>query len=507
MSTEILINVTPFETRVARVEDGIVEDLYIERERERGFRGNIYKGRVQRVLPGIDAAFIDIGLPRAGFLYAGDVVNQAGDTAIEAEANLEQEESSEHADSDRRHNRRTIPPINTLLKEGQVLLVQVSKEPIASKGPRLTSLISLAGRYLVFLPNFDHVGIARRIEDPEERERLFEIARALKPDHGGLIVRTVAEGHHLFELQKDLEFLLRLWEDIERRAKHAAPGSLIHMELNLPLRVMRDFVDDEVEKIHVDSRETYENMKHFAKRFMPEMTKRIYYYPGERPIFDLYGVEAEINRALKRRVDLRSGGYIIIDQMEALTAIDVNSGSFVASRNLEETGMKTNLEAIHEIVHQIRLRNLGGIIVVDFIDMQEEENRKRLLEVLQETLKRDKAKTKIVQFSELGLVEMTRKRTRDSLGHILMMECPHCHGTGYVKSLTTICYQIFRALVAEARAYPCDKLMIIASPKIIDLLLGEEAENINRLETFLGKPIHLTSDPDLSPEDYEIALL
>jgi ribonuclease G len=308
-------------------------------------------------------------------------------------------------------------------------------------------------------------------------------------------------------LAQDLEFLLRLWRDVEKRSKHAGSGSMIYTDLNLYLRVMRDYVDDEVAKIHVDSREAYQSMKRFAKNFMPEVAKRLYYYPGERPIFDVYGVEEEIDRALERKVPLRSGGHIVIDQTEALVAIDVNSGSFVASRSMEETGFKTNLEAVREIVHQLRLRNLGGIIVVDFIDMQEDENKARLMEVLEETLKRDKSKTNIAHFSSLGLVEMTRKRTRDSLGRVLQQNCERCHATGHVKSLITICYQIFREIVAEARAYPCEKLMVIAHPSLIDLMLGEEEEDVQALESFLGKEISFKSDSNLSPEHYEIALL
>lgn len=509
MSAELLVNVTPFETRIARVENGQAEEIYIERERERGLRGNIYSGRVQRVLPGIQAAFVDIGRPRAGFLYAGDIAvpeDQAGND--EAERDIEPEDMEEDTETEPPVSpQRQIPDISTLLSENQQLTVQVSKDPISSKGPRLTSFVSLAGRYLVYLPNFDHVGIAHRIEDTEERERLLEIGNALKPEKGGLIIRTVAEGHHRHELEQDMNFLLRLWNDIENRLHHAAPASLVHKELNLYLRVMRDFVDDDVEKIHVDSRDAYERMMSFAKRFMPEMAEHLYYYPGERPIFDVYGVEEEINRALKRRVELKSGGHIVIDQTEALIAIDVNSGSFTSSRTMEETSFKTNLEAVHEIVHQLRLRNLGGIIVVDFIDMQEEENKRRLLEVLEEALTRDHAKTHVVHLSELGLVEMTRKRTRESLERTLMQECPHCDATGHIRSQVTICHQILREVVAEARAYPCDKLMVVAHPDIIDLLLGEESDNISGLEHFLKKEIILKSEDKPEPEHYEIVLL
>ena len=509
MSAELLVNVAPFETRITRVEDGLAEELYIERENERGLKGNVYKGKVQRVLPGIQAAFVDLGLEKAGFLYAGDIVAPESRDAEMAAAkeveNTPEDSAEEHVEEE--SQRRIIPSISTLLKEGQEILVQVSKDPIASKGPRITSLLSLAGRYLVYLPTVDHVGIARRLEDSDERERLVTIGKEIKPEGGGLIIRTVAEGHSKEELKKDLDFLVKLWSDVEKRSKHAAPGSMIYTDLNLYLRVMRDYVDDEVTKIHVDSKEAYQSMKRFAKSFMPEVAKRLFYYPGERPIFDVYGVEEEINRALERKIPLRSGGHIVIDQTEALVAIDVNSGSFVASRNMEETGFKTNLEAVREIVHQLRLRNLGGIIVVDFIDMLEEENKVKLMEVLEETLKRDKSKTNIAHFSSLGLVEMTRKRTRDSLGRVLQANCDRCHATGHVKSLITICYQIFRDIVAEARAYPCEKLMVIAHPSLIDLMLGEEGEDVQALEQFLGKEISFKSDSNLSPEHYEIALL
>ena len=510
MSAELLVNVTPFETRIARVENGRAEEVYIERERERGLRGNIYSGRVQRVLPGIQAAFVDIGLPRAGFLYAGDIAAPEREDIAppeEAETNAGNEPDDDLPASEPDKGRRQIPDIASLLREGQQITVQVSKDPIASKGPRLTTLVSLAGRYLVYLPNYDHVGIAHRIENPEERERLREIGHALKPDKGGLIIRTVAEGRHLHELEQDMRFLLRLWGDIEQRLAHAAPGSLVHKELNLYLRVMRDFVDDDVEKIHVDSKDAYERMRAFARRFMPDIAKRLYYYPGERPIFNVYGVEEEINRALKRRVELKSGGYIVIDQTEALIAIDVNSGSFTGSRTMEETGFKTNLEAVHEIVHQLRLRNLGGIIVVDFIDMRDEDNKRRLLEALEDALKRDHAKTHIVHLSDLGLVEMTRKRTRESLERILTEECPRCGGSGRVKSLVTICHQLFRDIVAEARAYPCERLAVAAHPDVIDRLLGEESESIASLERFLNKEIQLKSDEALGLEHYEIILL
>ncbi|MDX8408669.1 MAG: Rne/Rng family ribonuclease [Mariprofundales bacterium] len=515
MSVELLVNVTPFETRVARIEDGRAEEIYIERECERGLKGNIYKGKVQRVIPGIQAAFVDIGMRKSGFLYVADVATTRDHEQMNAQvvedvsgANEEEEDGDEDTSTPSvSPTRRRQVDISGLLEERQQLLVQVSKEPISSKGARLTSLVSLAGRYLVFLPLLDHVGIAHRLDEPEERARLLDIATRIKPAQGGMIVRTVADGHDEEELTRDLAFLQRLWADIEQRMRRSAPGSMLHSDLNLYLRVMRDYVDDEVKKIHVDSREAYERMKQFAARFMPEVADRIFYYPGDRPVFDLYGVEETLELALQRSVPLKSGGHLVIEQTEALIVVDVNSGSFIKSRNMEETSFKTNLEAVHALVHQLRLRNLGGIVVIDFIDMQEQENRNKLIEVLKEALKRDKSKSKVVQYSSLGLVEMTRKRTRESLGRVLMADCVQCHGTGKNKSARTICYQLFREIVAEARAYPAEKLMVIANPMIIDLLLGEESDQVAQLEKFLGKTIELKSDEQLAAEAYEVALL
>ncbi len=502
MSTELLVNVTPFEIRIARVENGLAEELHIERTCGKGLRGNIYLGKVQRVIPGIQAAFVDIGLEKSGFLYAGDVPgSRATPKPIE---NDDAETEHRTYEDDYRLN---IAPIGQLLREGQELLVQVSREPISSKGPRITGMVSLAGRYLVFLPDVNHVGIAKRLMDETERARLLTIAEQIKTTQGGLIIRTVAEGHSQEELQQDLNFLIRLWTDIEKRKTNAGPASMIHTELNLFLRVMRDFVDDEVEKIHIDSKEAYRSMKQFAENFMPEVGKRLFYYPGDRPIFDIYGVEEEIDRALQRQVRLKSGGSIVIDQAEALIAIDVNSGSFVGSRNLEETSFKTNLEAVHEIVHQLRLRNLGGIIVIDFIDMLDENNRDKVFDVFNEALKRDKTKTCALPFTSLGLVQLTRKRTRDSLGRMLQMACLRCDSTGLTKSMQTICYQLFREIVAEAKAYPCQKLLVIAHPTLIDLMLGEENEMVVLLEKFLSKEISFKQDTEFAEDRYEVVLL
>jgi len=505
MSTELLVNVAPFETRISRVENGRAEELYIERTRGKGLRGNMYLGRVQRVIPGIQAAFVDIGMERAGFLYAGDIPGARLENEI-MDADDEQEGKDDDETSLNVGYRQNIAPIGQLLREGQEILVQVSREPISSKGPRLTAMVSLAGRYLVYLPELDHVGIARRLEGEEERERLLAIADSIKVEGSGIIIRTVAEGHSQEDLAQDLQFLIKLWQDIDARRKKSSSKVMIHTELNLYLRVMRDFVDDEVDKIYIDSKEAYKNMKNFAKKFMPEVVKRLYYYPGSRPIFDVYGVEEEINRALKRKVDLKSGGSIVIDQAEALIAIDVNSGSSVSSRNLEETSFKTNLEAVHEVVHQLRLRNLGGIIVIDFIDMLDVDNQTRVMEVLEEALTRDKTKTRAHPFTELGLVQITRKRTRDSLGRILQLECEQCSSTGLTKSMQTVCYQLFREVVAEARAYPSEKLMVIAHPKLIDLMLGEENDMVVQLEAFLGKQISFKHDDQFATDRYEVVL-
>ncbi|MDX8384813.1 MAG: Rne/Rng family ribonuclease [Ghiorsea sp.] len=512
MSAELLVNVTPFEVRIARIENGMAEELYIERTRGKGLRGNMYWGKVQRVIPGIQAAFVDIGLEKSGFLYAGDVPGARLESSIietddESDENDEKEQEGDDHNLNEYHYKHNIAPIGQMLSDRQELLVQVSREPISSKGPRITGMVSLAGRYLVFLPEMDHVGIARRMEGDEERERLLAIGQQIKTEKGGLIIRTVAEGHSQEELQQDLNFLVRLWEDIAKRKEKAAAGSMIHTELSLYLKVMRDFVDDEVVKIHVDSKEAYKSMKKFARRFMPEVEKRLFYYPGDRPIFDVYGVEEEVDRALKRKVSLKSGGSIVIDQAEALIAIDVNSGGFVGSRNLEETSFKTNLEAVHEIVHQLRLRNLGGIIVLDFIDMQDKDNQNKVMEVLEEALKRDKTKTFALPFTSLGLVQLTRKRTRDSLGRMLQTECSRCNSTGLHKSMQTICYQLFREIVAEARAYPSEKLMVIAHPRLIDLMLGEESDMVSQLEKFLDKEISFKQDAQLAPDRYEVVLL
>jgi len=415
MSEEILINVTPRETRVAVVENGMTQEVYIERTNHSGLVGNIYKGKIQRVLPGMEAAFLDIGLDRTAFLHVSDLHGVVSDNGEAVE-------------------RRVSEPIARILREGEELLVQVIKDPMGSKGARLTTQISLASRFLVYMPYADdNTGISQKIEDEQERQRLRDIIME-EGASGGFIARTMADGVDAFGVRADRSFLIRLWESIQESAKSTPAGELVYEDLNLVMRAMRDLVGRDVEKVRVDSRETYQKILKFAGKFTPEMVSCIEHYPGERPIFDLYGVEDEIQRALDRKILLKSGGYLIIDQTEAMTTIDVNTGGFVGRSNLEETIFKTNLEATQAIARQLRLRNLGGIIIIDFIDMSDDEHKRLVLRALEKCLEKDRSKNQITEVSALGLVEMTRKRTRESLEHILCETCPTCGGRGSVKT-------------------------------------------------------------------------
>jgi len=414
MNEEILINVTPRETRVAMVENGVLQELFIERTSRRGLVGNIYRGKVVRVLPGMQAAFIDIGRERTAFLHASDIIGRTKNGNGSGDGNTENGKSPDN--------------IVDLLHQGQELLVQVVKDPLGSKGARLTTHLSVAARFLVYMPGEDHIGVSQKIEDEVERQRLRDLLTTLSEElgTGGYIVRTVADGVSEQELRADVEFLRKLWEEIQEREKTCGPGTLVHGDLSLVMRTMRDQVDIDIEKVRIDSRENYERAKKFAGKFIPAMADRIEYYPGERPIFDLYGIEDEIQKALSRKVQLKSGGYLIVDQTEALTTIDVNTGAFVGHRNLEETIFKTNLEATLAIARQLRLRNLGGIIILDFIDMTDASHREQVMRALEKNLERDKAKSHICEVSGLGLVEMTRKRTRESLEHVLCEPCTKC---------------------------------------------------------------------------------
>jgi len=488
MSEELLINVTPQETRVAFVENGVLQEVHIERARRRGLVGNVYKGRVSRVLPGMQAAFLEIGLERTAFLHANDIVQSAADR----EANGEQPGT-----------------IMELLSEGQEVLVQVVKDPMGSKGARLTTQISIPSRYLVYMPGADHIGVSQKIEDEAERRRLKDIIarHADQFDPGGYILRTVAEGVSEEALVNDMHFLQRLWENIRERSRNEPAGTLIHEDLPLVMRTMRDLSGTEIEKVRIDSRATYEKVRKFAGKFIPQLADCIEYYPGERPIFDLYGVEDEIRRALERKVQLKSGGYLIIDQTEAMTTIDVNTGAFVGHRNLEETIFKTNLEATQAIARQLRLRNLGGIIIIDFIDMQDEDHKRQVLRALEKALERDHARTHISEVSALGLVQMTRKRTRESLEHVLCETCPVCGGRGSLLTAETVCYEIFREIMREARQFDAQRFLVLAAQPVVDMLLDEESTSVAELEDFIGKPIRFQVEAEYTQEQFDVVLM
>jgi ribonuclease G len=489
MSEEILINVTPQETRIAVVENGVLQEIYIERTRRRGLVGNIYKGRVSRVLPGMQAAFVDIGLERTAFLHASDIINQPVEWS-----------SSEE---------RRVGQIAELVKEGQELTVQVLKDPLGTKGARLTTQLTVPSRYLVLMPTARNIGISQKVEDETERQRLKDIVAGMAGDMegGGYIIRTAAEGADAESLRADMEYLKKLWDSIDRQVANAKPGSVINEDMPLVLRALRDLVDLDVEKVRIDSRENYKRALAFAQQFVPQVAPRIEYYPGERPIFDLYGVEDEVQKALERKVLLKSGGYLIIDQTEAMTTIDVNTGAYVGHRTLEETIFKTNLEAAYAIARQLRLRNLGGIIIIDFIDMLEDDHKQQVLAALEKNLERDRAKSHISEVSMLGLVEMTRKRTRESLEHVLCSQCPTCQGRGSLKTPETVCYEIFRELLREARQFDVQQYLVLASQEVVDVLLDEEATSLAELETFIGKPIKLQVEALYSQEQFDVVLM
>jgi ribonuclease G len=455
MTVELLVNVTPQETRVALVENGMLQEVFIERTRRRGLVGNIYKGLVSRVLPGMQAAFVDIGLEKAAFLHASDIA-----VAVDEE-NMQQTGSGDS--------------ITRLLHEGQKILVQVIKDPLGTKGARLTTHVTIPSRYLVFMPGF--------------------------------ILRTAAEGASEEALASDLRFLQRLWSSIQERIEPAGAGDVVHEDLPLVLRVLRDISDADVEKLRIDSRETFQRVENFVSQFTPELAGKLEYYPGERPIFDLYNVDDEIQKALDRKVQLKSGGHLVIDQTEAMTTIDVNTGAYVGHRNLEETIFKTNLEAAQAIVRHLRLRNLGGMIIVDFIDMQTEEHKRQVLRALEKHIERDHTNCHISEISNLGLVQMTRKRTRESLEHVLCETCPTCDGRASVKTAETVCYEIFREILREARQFDAQQLLVLASQEVVDLLLDEESTSLAELEAFIGKPIKFQVEALYAQEQFDVVLL
>jgi len=482
---EILINVTPQETRVAVMEQGAAQELHIERESARGLVGNIYLGKVCRVLPGMQSAFVDIGLDRAAFLHVADIWQAAA------------------------NGNGGPKPIERLLHEGQPLMVQVFKDPIGTKGARLSTQVSIAGRFLVYLPQESHIGISQRIEDEGERDMLRNKLHELLPpeEKGGYIIRTVAEGASDEELAADIEYLRKLWTNITEAARTAPPKTLLYQDLVLSLRVLRDFIIGDTAKVRVDSRETFAKMQEFARLYMNNVVSKIEHYAGERPLFDLNGVEEEIERGLSRKVELKSGGYLIMDQTEALTTIDVNTGGFVGGRNFDDTIFKTNLEAAQAIAHQLRLRNLGGIIIIDFIDMDNPEHRSHVLEELKRALSKDRTRITVNGFSALGLVEMTRKRTRESLEHVLCEPCPICQGRGVLKTAQTVCYEILRELLREARQFNAREYRILASQQVIDLFLDEESQSLAQLSEFIGKSVSLQVESTYTQERYDIVLM
>ena len=505
MSSELIINVTSFETRVALIENSSLAELHIERESDKGITGNIYKGRVTRVLPGMQAAFVDIGLSRSAFLYVVDVyqsdrsfeeiMNGLQDGSVELEQNNKPAELQKS---------RLTYPIEDLLIEGQEIPVQVVKEPIGSKGSRISSHVSLPGRYLVFMPMVNHVGISRRIENDEERARLKEIVQRIKPADAGFIIRTASEGAAEEEIAMDMDFLSKVWNNIQKRMVNAAVPSLVHEDLSISLRAIRDLYSRDVERVVVDSRKTYESIMEFSDTFMPQLKYSVEYYDREEPIFDAYGIEVEISRALGKRIWLKSGGYIVIEETEALVAIDVNTGRYVGKGNPDDTIYKTNLEAVKEIAYQIRLRNLGGIIIIDFIDMEKESDREKILQAFKEALSKDRAKTNILSISELGLIEMTRKRVRENLSRKMGESCPYCEGRGSIRSTPSLCYEILRAIRREAMNSIGSKIIVLVHPDVATFLYDEERNGVEELEKQIKKKIMIKIKDDLHHEQFEV---
>lgn len=495
MATEIICSTTGRETRVALVENGRVAELHIDRGDERGYVGNVYLGRVVRVLPGMQASFVDIGLDRAAFLYVGDITTDVLNVSDDADP-------PEPAQNGGRGNH---PPIQDLLKEGQHILVQVAKDPIGTKGARLTTHIALPGRYLVYMPTVEHVGISRRIDKEKERRRLRDFVDRHRPKGAGFIVRTVCAGQPTDILTADMNYLLKTWERIGSLCKEAKAPARVHTESGLVLRSVRDLFDESVSRMVIDDKVVFDQVRDFMSDFMPTLKDRVHYYRGAEPVFDTYGVEVDLARSLGRKVWLKSGGYLVIDQTEALMAIDVNTGKFVGSSSLEDTTLQINLESVDEVVHQLRLRNMGGIIIIDLIDMERESNRDKVFKALDEALRKDRARTNVLRISDLGLVEMTRKRVQEGLDRYLHEECPTCNGRGYVRSGPTVCFDILREVRREAgRSGSVGTIFINTSPAIADLLYGEQYEDLDAIETALGRRVVIRALGHLHPEKYEV---
>jgi ribonuclease G len=487
LKEEILINVTPSEVRAALLENGVLQEVYIERSVRRGLNSNIYKGCVLRVLPGMQAAFVDIGLERTAFLHASDIAAGRGENGSAEQTN-----------------------IRDLVREGDEIMVQVVKDPLGNKGARLTTLVTLPSRHVVLLPFSEAVGISARIEDEDERERLRIMTEEILADRGlscGAIVRTVAEGMDKGALEADLEYTIRLWQVVKERYSNSQVKELIHEDLSLPLRVLRDMVTSDIERILVDSEEDFHSMRDFADTYLPHIDPALELYQRRRPIFDMHGIEDEIRRSLDRNIPLKSGGYLIFDQTEAMTTVDINTGGYVGHRNLEETIYRTNLEAAVAIARQLRLRNLGGIIIIDFIDMEEEEHRNNVLQVLEQSMARDHARHQIMPVSALGLVEMTRKRTRESLQHILCEDCPSCAGRGFVMTAETVCFEIFREIIRQSRQFEFDEALVLAHQDVIELLLDEQARSLAELEEQTGKSIRLQTESLYLQDQFDVVLM
>ena len=501
MDSEILINVTRDEIRVGLLEGGQVVEFYVERKLDVSLVGNIYKGKVVKILPGMQSAFVDIGLEKAAFLYVTDI--HAG--MEEYAPFLEEEEKNNSIELISKRGRPDLT-IEDLIQEGQEILVQVSKDPIGSKGARVTSYVTIPGRYLVLMPNVEHIGISRRISDEVERIRLRTIVEYIKPKSYGLIIRTASEGSTEADLKKDLEFLLILWETIQRKKDKVSAPSLLYSDLDLAFRSVRDLMIQDVKRLVIDSEEEYERIKDFVRTYFEKLLGKIELYEGIEPIFDAFGIELDISRALGRKVWLKSGGYIVIDQTEAMTVIDVNTGKFVGKEELEDTILKTNLEALKEIAYQIRLRNLGGIIIVDFIDMEKYENREKVFNAFVDAMKKDRAKNTISTISELGLIQMTRKRVRESLGRTLCESCPYCEGKGFVKSPRTLCYEIFRKITRLGK-HGGQRIIVTAHPSVAELLTDEERAGVEDIENKYNIKVTIRESHNLHQENYEITVL
>ena len=500
MSNILVMNTTSHETRVALVENGTISEFFLERNCERGTAGNIYKGRVLRVLPGMQAAFVDIGQEKAAFLYVYDVYNKH--EAYMQEVDADAVDDPEIPQS--RGQNRPVGPIEERLHQGQEILVQVAKEAIGTNGARITSHISLPGRFLVHMPTFDHIGVSRRISSEAERTRLREIVNERRQAGTGIIVRTASEGATEQQIDDDFKYLTSLWREILSEFEQKKAPTLLYEELDLPLRAVRDLMTEGIDEVIIDDEEQFARIQDFVGKFMPDRVGCIHLYRGMDPIFDAYGIEIEVSRALARKVWLRSGGYLVIDTAEALTAIDVNTGKFVGQHSLEDTILQINLEAVREIAYQLKIRNIGGIVIIDFIDMERVSNREKVYAALDEALSHDKAKTNILKISDFGLVEMTRKRVRESLIQSLCEPCFYCEGKGYIRSKQSIAYEILRELQREAALGKSKKLKVVAHPDVAQLLFDEERAAIEALEAKLHRAIEIHASPQLHHEQFEV---